>query len=99
MLEAAEQAKISQERDVKGQRVQFRIIDPAEVPTIPSGPDRPLFLSAVLIVAIGAAIAFGWTLASMNETFFGVHRLKKAFGMPVLGCISLASSTGRHGLR
>lgn len=99
LLERAEQAKISQDRDVKGQRVQFRIIDPAEVPTIPSGPDRPLFLSAVLIVAIGAALAFGWVLASMDETFFGVHRLKQAFGMPVLGCISLVSSTGRHGLR
>lgn len=99
LLERGEQAKISQEREVKSQRVQFRIIDPAEVPTVPSGPNRPLFLSVVLVVAIGAALAFGWALASMDETFAGVRRLKQAFGMPVLGCISLASLTGRHNLR
>ena len=99
LLERRESAKISQDRELKSEKVQFRIIDPPQLPTMPSGPNRPLFLSVVLVVAIGVALAFGWTLASVDDTFSGVHRLKQAFGIPILGGVSLVYSTGEKSLR
>ena len=53
----------------------------------------------VLVVAIGAALAFGLALASVDDTFAGVHRLKQAFGLPILGGISMVYSTGEKSLR
>ena len=99
LLGRREAAKISQDREIKSEKVQFRVIDPAQLPTLPSGPNRPLFLSVALVVAIGAALAFGWVLARVDDTFAGGHRLKQAFGIPVLGGISMVYSTGEKSLR
>jgi polysaccharide chain length determinant protein (PEP-CTERM system associated) len=97
LLARRESAKISQDREVQGEKVQFRIVDPPQVPATPSGPNRSMFLSAVLVVSIAAAAGLAWLLASMDDTFASVLRLKQAFRVPVLGTVSPVYSSGRRG--
>jgi len=88
LLTRRESAKISEERETKGEKVLFRVVDPPQVPNIPSGPPRMLYLSIVLLAGLGAGIGFGALIANMHETYFTVDSLKQAFAVPVLGAVS-----------
>ena len=96
LLSRRESARMSKERDRNSDSVQFRVVDPPTVPLVPSGPPRALFLSVVLIAAIGAGIAFAFVLSTIYKTFFSADRLKVAFGLPVLGNVSMADLPGRR---
>jgi polysaccharide chain length determinant protein (PEP-CTERM system associated) len=83
-----ESAKLASELETKAQKVQFRIIDPPTLPVKPSGPNRPLLFGTVLVIGIGAGIAFAFLLSQVNTTFSSIQRLRSTFTLPVLGRIS-----------
>jgi polysaccharide chain length determinant protein (PEP-CTERM system associated) len=88
LLSRRESAKISGDREATGQRSQFRIVDPPVTPGFPSGPNRPLLLSAVLVLGIGAGIAVALWVALLNTAYVTVRQLRDDIGFPVLGAIS-----------
>ncbi len=88
LLARRESARISEKRDSEGNQIKFRIVDPPQVPSTPSGPPRSLFLPAVLILGLGAGLGLGILLVIMNRSFFNVIHLKEAFPYPVLGSVS-----------
>lgn len=96
LLARRESARMSTDRNRNSDSVQFRIIDPPTVPLVPSGPPRALFLSVVLVAAIGAGIAFAFVLSTLYKTFFSAERLKATFNLPVLGSLSMANLPGRR---
>lgn len=88
LLSRRESAKISGDREATGQRSQFRIVDPPVTPGFPSGPNRPLLLSAVLVLGVGAGIAVALGLSLLNTAYVTVRQLREDIGLPVLGAIS-----------
>jgi polysaccharide chain length determinant protein (PEP-CTERM system associated) len=88
LLSRRESAKISGDREATGQRSQFRIVDPPVTPGVPSGPNRPLLLSAVLVLGVGAGIAVALGLSLLNSAYITVRQLREEIGLPVLGAIS-----------
>jgi len=72
--------------------VQFRIIDPPFSPTEPVGPIRPLFLSVVLVFALGVSLGIAFLLNQLNPTFIGSRSVTEALGIPVLASVSLLQS-------
>lgn len=89
-----ETANMARDLETKANKIQFRIIDPPRVPVVPSGPNRPLFLTIVLVVGFGAGIAFAFVLGQINNTFFSMDSLRKAFAVPVLGSVSAIQVRG-----
>lgn len=87
-----ESAKLAHDLETKAQKVQFRIIDPPKVPIKPSGPNRPLFLSIVLLAGLAGGIGFAFMLVQINATFSNVQELKAKFTLPILGSISAIMS-------
>jgi polysaccharide chain length determinant protein (PEP-CTERM system associated) len=83
-----ESARLASDLETKAQKVQFRVIDPPKVPIKPSGPNRPLFLTVVLLAGIGAGIAFAFLLGQITTTFPSAQRLQAAFTLPVVGSVS-----------
>jgi polysaccharide chain length determinant protein (PEP-CTERM system associated) len=69
--------------------VQFRRIEPPFANADPVGPNRPLLLAGVLVLALGSAGAFAFGLNQMNPTFFTRTSLRRAVEFPVLGAISM----------
>jgi polysaccharide chain length determinant protein (PEP-CTERM system associated) len=69
--------------------VQFRRIEPPFALADPVGPNRPLFLAAVFVFALGGAAAFGFGMNQMNPTFFARASLRRAANVPVLGAVSM----------
>jgi polysaccharide chain length determinant protein (PEP-CTERM system associated) len=87
LLTRREQMVIAEAADTSANKIQFRVIDPPQVPPLPTTPNRPLLLSGVLIAAMGAAVALPIVLLQFDKSFNSVAALR-GLGVPILGSIS-----------
>jgi polysaccharide chain length determinant protein (PEP-CTERM system associated) len=88
LLEDREQVRLASDVQSKTNLIKFRIIDPASQPTIPATPNRPMLLTLILIVAVGAGVGVAFVLGQVLTTFPTQGRLEQASGLRVLGSIS-----------
>ena len=96
LLSRRESARLAQAVETKSDNIQFKLVDPPRVPTKPVAPNRPLFMSVVLIMGLGAGVGFAFLLAQLDDSFRTPESLKQSFGLPVLGCVSLIVSAGQR---
>jgi hypothetical protein len=96
LLARREQAKISRDREEGTRRVDYEVVDPPTVPAIPNGPSRAILISVVLVLAVGAGIGAAFLLSQARPTFSDPLRLRQAFGLAVLGTVSLVQSAREH---
>ncbi len=89
LLARRESAKISEQAEISTDDIKFRVIDPPRVPLEPSGPNRVLFASLVLLVALGFGIALAFLLSQMRPAFHDARNLREITGLPVLGGVSM----------
>jgi polysaccharide chain length determinant protein (PEP-CTERM system associated) len=82
-----EAAQIAQAADTKTEKIQFRIVDPPQVPIRPVAPNRPLYLSAVLLFGIGAGLALPLALTQFDRSFATIAQLR-SLGVPILGSVT-----------
>jgi polysaccharide chain length determinant protein (PEP-CTERM system associated) len=76
------------ERAETGQKGQeFRILDDAQPPVGPAGPNRFYILVAALIFAIGAGIAAAVAAERLDTSFHSVDELRSFTRVPVLASI------------
>jgi polysaccharide chain length determinant protein (PEP-CTERM system associated) len=89
LLQRRESASISERADVRGDGTKFRVIDPPRVPLSPSGPDRLLFMSIVMLASLGIGAGVALLLSLVRPTFDDTKLMKDVTGLPVLGVISM----------
>jgi len=89
LLKRWEDLQAKQRLDPVTDNVQFRRIEPPFAEAAPVGPNRPLLLAGVLIVALGGAGALAFGLNQINPVFFTRTSLRRAIQYPVLGSISM----------
>lgn len=92
LIERRESARMAENLSSQTTNVEFRIVEPPVVPLKPSGPNRPLFFSAVLLAALGAGIGIALIQIQLKDSFTTVVQLRDAFEVPVLGSLSLVQS-------
>lgn len=97
LLERREAARIAQDREASAEPVQFRVVDPPQVPAVPSGPNRSLFLTAVLFAALGAGVGLAWLLIFIQDTFHDAGNLGESFALPVLGTVTAVQELTKRG--
>lgn len=88
LIDRREQARFAQVVDTETDAVEFRIVEPPIQPVNPSGPDRLLLRSAVLVLGLGAGGAFAVLLGITSGTFSTAKRLEMIADRPVLGCVT-----------
>jgi hypothetical protein len=93
----ADREEIRLRGDVKSETgsIQFRVINPASLPTAPTAPNRPLLLLGVLVLGVGAGIGTAFAMAQLKGGFANAARLEKALGAPVIGSISQTVSAAQ----
>jgi len=96
LLERRESARISSDREQLGTRMAFRIIEAAQVPNKPTGPNRPILLLGVLAVGLGAGVAAALGLALLNITYATTEQLASDFQLPILGSVMFRESERRR---
>ncbi len=92
LVNRRESARMAQEVDAKSNKIQFKVIDPPQLPLKPSGPNRPLFMSMVLVAGLGIGCLVAFVLAQLDDTFASPTNLREAFDLPVLGAVTLVAT-------
>lgn len=87
LLARLERAKVSSGAEESG-IAQFNIVDPPSVGFSPIFPNRPLLLTAVLIVGLGASAGVAYLLHMLNPVFVDSKGLAERTGLPVLGSVA-----------
>jgi polysaccharide chain length determinant protein (PEP-CTERM system associated) len=89
LVERLEAARLSRKADTRSENVRFRVVDPPRVPAKPSGPNRLLLSSGVLMAGmlLGTAVAF--LFGQLRPTFDERKVLNDVTGLPVLGSVDM----------
>jgi polysaccharide chain length determinant protein (PEP-CTERM system associated) len=85
-----EATQIANAADIKTEKIQFRIVDPPQVPVLPAAPNRPMFVSVVLLFGIGAGLAVPLALTQVDRSFATIAQLRN-LGVPILGSVTRLS--------
>ncbi len=96
LLQRRESARISRSVDQTTDSVQFRVIEQPRVIEEPVGPNRILFSSIVLVIALGAGIGFAFVLSQVKPVFNSVNSITSVTAYPVLGSVSAISSPAQR---
>lgn len=99
LLQRLESARLTEAAE-ESTSIDFRFIDPVDVTTFPVGPNRPLLMTGVLIVALGFGGMLALLLSFMRPVFFSIRSLEKHYRVPVLGGIQYVTTpASRHAQR
>ncbi|GGF65922.1 XrtA system polysaccharide chain length determinant [Alteromonas lipolytica] len=88
LLARKEAANLSRRADVSAEDLQFRIIEPPLRPTAPSGPNRIIFYTGVLVIGFGAGIAIAFLLSQLNPVLVRPKQLMSLSDYPIWGTVS-----------
>lgn len=92
LLARRESAHISQQAEQTTDDIRFKVIEPPRVPFKPSGPNRPMLASGVMVASMGAGLALAFLLAQIRPTFDTRRSLTQVTGLPVLGSVGMILS-------
>ncbi len=92
LLKRRESLHITGQVEQTGDQLQFRTIDPPRASLAPVGPNRPLFLTAAAVAAVGAGLVLAFLLQQLNPVFANRRELREVTGLPVLGSVSFAQT-------
>ncbi len=99
LIQRRESALMAQRLDAETNRIEFRIVEPPVVPVRPSGPPHGMMMAAVLVLGLGAGLALAFVRVQFDDSLRTTAQLKQAFGLPVLGAISVVRSSVARRLR
>ncbi|WPC72863.1 XrtA system polysaccharide chain length determinant [Vibrio porteresiae] len=94
LLSRKESARISQSVGNSADDIKFRIIDPPRVPEKASGPMRPLWFSAVLLVGLGAGICLSFLISQISPVVSSTSQLLQLTGFNTYGVVSATRVSG-----
>ena len=89
LVERRESAKLSGDLSSTTDMMSFRVIDPPIAPNKPVGPNRPLLMSAVFALALGAGLGVALLMSQVRPTFLSQSALREATNLPILGSIGM----------
>ena len=85
-----EAAKLSGDLSTTTDMMSFKIIDPPTLPMTPSGPNRLLLYSLVLLGALLTGAAAALLISQIRPTFLSPAELREATRLPLLGTIAMS---------
>ena len=92
LLARRESAAITGDMEANNNVMNFRVIDPPQVPSSPSAPNRPALVSGVLVGALAAGALFAFLMSQIRPTIGDERKLRLVSGLPVFGTIVMAWS-------
>jgi polysaccharide chain length determinant protein (PEP-CTERM system associated) len=90
LVSRRESTQIANAADTKTEKIQFRIVDPPQVPVVPAAPNRPLLMTYVLALGIGAGPVAPLLVMQLDRSFATLGQLRN-LGIPILGSVSRLS--------
>jgi polysaccharide chain length determinant protein (PEP-CTERM system associated) len=88
-----EASNLGRKADSTSDNVRFRVVDPPRAPTVPSGPNRVLFSSLVLLGGLIVGFGVAFLMSQFRPTFDERQMLSDTLGIPVLGSVNMVWTT------
>ena len=88
LLSRKEAADLSRRAEVSSEELQFRIIEPPLVPKRPSGPNRLILYTAVLIIGFGSGIGVAFLVSQLNPILIRPKQLLQIADYPIWGTVT-----------
>jgi polysaccharide chain length determinant protein (PEP-CTERM system associated) len=88
LLANREQVRLRGDMATRTTPIQVQVVEPPAVPNAPSAPNRPVFLTAILFLALVAGLGAAFAAGQLQTTFPTQNRLAAVTGLPVLGALS-----------
>jgi polysaccharide chain length determinant protein (PEP-CTERM system associated) len=99
LLKRRDSAKISGDMEASDAVMPFRVVDPPQVPHLPSAPNRPLLMTVVFFAALAAGVAGAFLISQIRPTIYNERRLREVSGMSVLGTVAMALTDAQKARR
>lgn len=96
MLAQREQVRLRGQVETETDAINVDLTDPPTKPRSPVAPNRPLFLTIVLLAGIGGGVAAAFGLGQVHASYPTAGRLERASGLPVIGSITEVVTPSRH---
>jgi polysaccharide chain length determinant protein (PEP-CTERM system associated) len=84
-----ESARLGRKADNSADNVRFRVVDPPRAPTVPSGPNRILYSSMVLLAGLAVGFGVAFLISQFRPTFDERQMLSDNLGLAVLGSVNM----------
>lgn len=94
LVARGETASISSNVDNASENIKFRIIESPNLPSSPSGPNRTLFYTFVLLSGLGAGISIAFLISLIKPVVSSIEQIQNSVGIPVLGVVSATKGSG-----
>ncbi|RLA24080.1 MAG: chain length-determining protein [Gammaproteobacteria bacterium] len=89
LLKRRETAQLSESVEQNTDSVKFRIVDPPQVPTKPSAPNRLLLSSGVFVGGLVVGLGLALLLSLIRPVFTSAQKVRDVTGLPLLGSVSM----------
>lgn len=88
LLARKEAANLTRSAEISSDDLQFRIIKPPLVPMAPSGPNRILFYTGILVLGFGTGIALAFLMSQVKPILVRGQQLTNITGYPIWGVVT-----------
>jgi polysaccharide chain length determinant protein (PEP-CTERM system associated) len=96
LLAQREQVRLRGDVQTETDAIKIELLDPPSKPTSPAAPNRPLFLTLVLLAGIGGGVGAAFGLSQIRTSYSTASKLERASGLPVIGSITEVVTPERH---
>jgi polysaccharide chain length determinant protein (PEP-CTERM system associated) len=79
-----EAARLSQELELRQQGEQFRVVDPANLPLVPTRPDKRMLLLGGILGSLVFGVGIGVTIDVARQKVWTQSEIEEVWGVPVL---------------
>ena len=82
-------AQMAEDMESKTDVIDFKVIDPPYVPPTPSFPNRPLLMSAVLLIALAGGAGVAFLISQIRPVVVDRSGIADVTEYPVLGSVTM----------
>jgi polysaccharide chain length determinant protein (PEP-CTERM system associated) len=80
-------SQVSQKLEEKQKGEQFQVLEPANLPSLPFKPNRPMILGLALLASLVIGVGGAFGLEMLDPTLRGAREFRNLFDMPILACL------------
>jgi polysaccharide chain length determinant protein (PEP-CTERM system associated) len=91
LLQRLESARLSNDAD-RREELRFKVLEPPTSPLQAVRPNRPLFLSAVIVASLLMGVGLALLLSLLQPVFYSKSSVGSTLNLPVIGVVSRAYS-------
>jgi len=88
------ESKLSESMEKKRKATRFQILDPANFPSSPARPNRPMIVVIGFIAALAAGFGLSILMENINTTFKNADELNAEIDLPLLASIPAIKTRG-----